>query len=151
MFKAKNAEKFLDDLIPLTFAAIRSKLGNVNFERAEDPGLTFQMSLDGAKSKGGRLLTVEEATEYLVGVALFPKEDQWVAVHNDEGEPEWIQMGDKYPTPGKCHKRDFGDAPTWGDDHEDRTWGKPTWQRILLWKVDENQEELESVQKRVDD
>jgi len=109
---------------------------NVLYERVEDPGLTHEMSVTLAKEKGGRLCTNEEIIAFLLGTSLLPKEDQWVATLSGEGKRDWVQIGNKYHTPGLEHVKKW-DYPTWGDKLDDITHGKPTWQRILVWKMEE--------------
>lgn len=134
-FNAKKATKFFEELAPLTYAGLRAEL-NVSHERVEAPGLTHKMSVELAKEKGGRLLTNDEIQIFLMETSLLPKEDQWVATFTKDGEPDWVQVGDKYWKAGLCHLERFGCAPCWGDNLEDKTHGTPTWQRILVWKKD---------------
>ena len=46
---------------------------------------------------GGRLLTLNEARNYIKGKSLYPGEDQWAALY----DRDWIQVGDTRHFPGK--------------------------------------------------
>lgn len=128
--------KFLEDLAALAFEALRDET-DILRERQPDPGLTWDASFKLAQQKGGRLCTVEEALAYIQKAPVLPGEDQWCAVEGKDGVREWIQIGDKYHTPGLQHVSNWG-APTWGDNLDDRSFGKPVWQRILLYKLNDD-------------
>ena len=82
------------------------------------------------QSKGGRLLTLDEARALMGGSPLYPGEDQWCAVQGRD----WVQVGSKHHQPGKSHVRDCGSYPPWGDDAANKTYGKPTWNLVALYK-----------------
>lgn len=104
----------------------------------EDPGLTYAGAAALAKERGGRLCTNEEVIAFLMGNSLMPKEDQWVATVQKDGKTrDWVQIGDKYHTPGTQHRVKWGVYPVWGDDVENDTFGKIVWNRIVMWKKDE--------------
>ena len=66
------------------------------------PGKSYnwQESEEYAESKGGRLLTLQEARDYINSVhngkPLYSKEDQWTAVVDQNGQKDWIQLGDRH-------------------------------------------------------
>jgi len=82
--------------------------------------MTWDSSDKYAKSKGGRLATFNELLDYIRqkgGLALVPKEDQWVAVTDgyDGAKRDWEQIGNPgFHTPGKSHIQYYG-YPGWGD------------------------------------
>jgi len=83
----------------------------------ETGGLTWDECRDYAKSKGGKLPTKKELIEWMKGIPLTPKEDQWVAV----AEKTWIQIGNT------CHRtgEDYTNTilpgyPDWSSIHEYR-------------------------------
>lgn len=58
--------------------------------------LTWKASEDFAKKMGGRLMTLREAQSFVkTHRPIFPKEDQWAAVLCENGEADWVQLGDK--------------------------------------------------------
>eukprot|EP00435_Cladocopium_sp_Y103_P003511 s2274_g1.t1 len=62
--------------------------------------LTWKASEDFAKKMGGRLMTLREAQSFVkTRGPIFPKEDQWAAVLCENGEADWVQLGDK------CHEQ----------------------------------------------
>merc|ERR1712118_11375 len=111
-FNQKNVLKFLDELAPLAYKALRADL-HICHEKHEEPGLTHAMSVELAKEKGGRLCTAEEIVEFIMGGVIYPKEDQLVACFDKNGEKEWIQVGNKWHKPGKQHVAQFGSYPVW--------------------------------------
>ena len=71
-----------------------------------------------AESKGGRLLALEEAREFIKNVykdEILVKGDFWVAVYGKFGEKDWMSIGDpSWNYPGKSHNLDYG-LTAWGD------------------------------------
>ena len=78
----------------------------------------------------GRLLTLEEARQFINGRALYPGEDQWCAIQGRD----WVQVGDKHHHPGKSHVKDCGGYPPWGDDPNNQTYGSPSWNYVALYQ-----------------
>jgi len=150
-FSKTHFIKFLDELAPLVFEAIRDEeFPNVKLQKHEAPGLTWDASKIEAESKNGRLLTQEEALKFVMGspivtvngVALVgqEKEHQWCAIEGKDNTRDWIFIGSSPMfEPGKLHLPSFG-KPTWGDDVNDKTHGAIFWNRILLYTVDETKQ-----------
>ena len=45
-----------------------------------------------------------------------------------------MQVGDRHHHPGKSHIRECGGYPPWGDDANNRTYGEPSWNYVVLYK-----------------
>jgi len=58
---------------------------------------------------------------------MFPGEDQWAAVVNDEGGKDWVQIGDLHHKVGQSHRK--WHYPEWGSKK-----GNFVWRHVLLWK-----------------
>merc|ERR1719188_991348 len=94
------------------------------------PRLTHADSEACARKMNGRLLTLEEAREFMRGRgALYPGEDQWCAVQGRD----WVQVGNRHHHPGKSHNLDCGHYPPWGDDASNKTYGDATWNYVVLY------------------
>ena len=85
--------------------------------------MSYEDSKNYAESKGGRLLTLDEAREFMNGSALYPGEDQWAAIQ----DRDWVEIGDSAHSPGKSHVKDFHHYPPWGDNPNDKTYGDSKW------------------------
>ncbi|KAK7247690.1 hypothetical protein SO694_00124043 [Aureococcus anophagefferens] len=92
-------------------------------------GLTYAASEAHAVARGGRLLTLAEARQHMGGKALCPGDDQWCAVAGRD----WVQIGDRHHHPGKSHVVDCHHYPPWGDDANNATYGRPTWNAYALY------------------
>lgn len=92
-------------------------------------GLTYTASEAHARARGGRLLTLAEARQHMGGKALCPGDDQWCAVAGRD----WVQIGDRHHHPGKSHVADCKHYPPWGDDANNTTYGRPTWNAYALY------------------
>lgn len=108
-------------------SAVGAADGNINACKP-GPRLTWRDSENYAKEKGGRLLSLEEAREYMKGSPLYPGEDQWCAVRGRD----WVQVGDRHHHAGKSHNQECGGYPPWGDDANNRTYGSPSWNYVVL-------------------
>lgn len=93
--------------------------------------MTWAASERFAAERSGRLLSVEEAKSFLQkrGSALYPGDDQWVAVIRQDGGKDWVQVGDKHHPVGKSHVDEGSGYPWWGDDSS----GNPPFSRSVLW------------------
>ena len=91
--------------------------------------LTYAASEAHARARGGRLLTLAEARAHMGGRPLFPGDDQWCAVAGRD----WVQVGSRYHHAGKSHMQEWGVYPPWGDDANDTTYGRPTWNVYALY------------------
>lgn len=93
--------------------------------------MTWAASEMFAAERNGRLLAVEEAKSFLRkrGSALYPGEDQWVAVIRQDGGKDWVQVGDKHHPVGKSHVDEGSGYPWWGDDSS----VNPPFTRSVLW------------------
>jgi len=95
--------------------------------------LSWKASEDFAKRMGGRLMTLREAQAFVKKKGpLFPKEDEWAAVMCDNGEHEWVQLGDK------SHEQ----GATRGEVSEEVT------TQAVLWLPDEDEAPAEMEEKR---
>ena len=105
--------------------------------------LTWAASEKFASEKKGRLLTVEEAKSFLKkrGSAIYPGEDQWVAVIRKDGGKDWVQVGDKHHPVGKSHVDEGSGYPKWGDDSS----GNPPFSRSVMWLPTANPASFTSV------
>ena len=92
-------------------------------------GLTYAASEKHARARGGRLPTLAEARRRMGGKALCPGDDQWCAVAGRD----WVQIGDRHHHPGKSHVADCHQYPPWGDDANNTTYGRPTWNAYALY------------------
>lgn len=71
-----------------------------------------------ASKLGARLLTLSEAKAMLKfqrNKCLFPDCDQWAAVINN-GERDWVYVGNLSFKPGSSYRELYGKYPDWGDD-----------------------------------
>ncbi|CAK9017699.1 unnamed protein product [Durusdinium trenchii] len=94
--------------------------------------MTWAASEDYASIRKGRLLTLEEARQFLKkrgDFALYPGEDQWVACVRADGVRDWVQLGNKIHHLGKSHVDECGGYPRWGDDSS----GKPPFACSVMW------------------
>lgn len=126
--------KFLDELTPLVWEALREET-TMRHELQDEPGMTWEMANDLAKTKGGRLCTVKEAQKYLMGVPLVVDEPHWCATTDADGKQKWIQVGSKFSETGSVIDNK-GDPDFWGNNLEDPTLLEFKWNRILLWEID---------------
>ncbi|CAK9000769.1 Hypothetical protein SCF082_LOCUS6638 [Durusdinium trenchii] len=93
--------------------------------------MTWKASEELVKKMGGRLLTLGEARSFVKKKgALFPAEDQWAAVMCENGERDWVQVGDKSHEQGTS-QLELGEYPSWGDD------GSKEWTQAILWVPEE--------------
>ena len=78
------------------------------------PKMSYEDSEAFIRMKGGRMLTLEEARDYLNSLNQPPchGEDQWAAVSGRD----WVQIGDTAHQPGKSHLQALGQYPVWGDN-----------------------------------
>jgi hypothetical protein len=94
------------------------------------PRLTYADSEAYARKMDGRLLTLDEAREFMKARGpLYPGEDQWCAVQGRD----WMQVGNRHHHPGKSHNLDCGHYPPWGDDANNKTYGDATWNYVVLY------------------
>ena len=63
------------------------------------------------------------------GKARCPGGAQWCAVAGRD----WVQIGDRHHHPGKSHVADCHQYPPWGDDANNTTYGRPTWNAYALY------------------
>ena len=91
--------------------------------------LTYAASEAHARARGGRLLTLAEARAHMGGRPLFPGDDQWCAVAGRD----WVQIGSRHHHAGKSHMQQCGGYPPWGDDANNTTYGRPTWNVYALY------------------
>ncbi|CAE7693784.1 unnamed protein product, partial [Symbiodinium pilosum] len=91
---------------------------------------TWRAAKSWSESKGGRLLDTEEPRAFLQGHgAIYPGEDQWVAVTREGVERDWVQVGNSIHKVGKSHVDECGGYPAWGDDAS----GNPPHSRAVVW------------------
>ena len=72
-----------------------------HFDYVGKSGITWTVSSDYAKAKGGRLATLAEVRTYMNGKPLVSGYPQWVAVTEGYGYygVDWVQVGNvSYPT-----------------------------------------------------
>ena len=101
--------------------------GSVTLERVG--ALTYAASEAHARARGGRLLTLTEARAHMGGRPLCPGDDQWCAVAGRD----WVQIGSRHHHAGKSHMQQCGGYPPWGDDANNMTYGRPTWNVYALY------------------
>jgi len=126
--------KFLDELTPLAWDALREET-NMRHERQPEPGLTWDMANDFAKAKGGRLCTVKEVQQYLMGAPLLIDQIQLCACTDEDGNKKWMQVGNKLIPTGKTwdHR---SDPDFWGNNLEAKENTDFKWLQYVIWFVD---------------
>jgi len=132
--------KFLDDLTPLVWEALREETG-IQHERQEP--MTWKMANELAKTKGGRLCSEKEAEKYLMGAPLFNGEVHVCAVTGEDGKQKWIHVGNKFFKTGEIIENE-ADPKFWGNDLESVHNGHFKWNEILLWTLDSDELDLQS-------
>lgn len=66
--------------------------------------MNYEDSKKFVNNSGGEMLTLKEAQKLLEETGcMFPGEDQWAAVIGDNGEKDWVQIGNRHHTPGQSH------------------------------------------------
>ena len=90
--------------------------GSINHFKCKQR-LSYRISEDIVRSLGGRLLTIQEAKEFVNGQALYPGLYQWCAVKNPEGLQgnDYIQVGNLKDEPGVGYHEKYGNYPEWAD------------------------------------
>jgi len=126
--------KFLDELTPLAWEALREETG-IHHERQKEPGMTWEMAKELAKNKGGRLCTEAEAEKYLMGAPLLVNDVQLCAITDKNGKQKWMQVGNKLFKTGKAIEN-TSDPYFWGNNLEAVEVKYYRWNQILLWTVD---------------
>jgi len=126
--------KFLDELTPLVWEALREETG-IQHERQKQPGMTWKMAKKLAKNKGGRLCTEAEALVYLMDAPLLLHETQFCAITDESGKQKWVQVGNKNFETGHIIDND-SDPYFWGNNLEAIEIEFYQWNQILLWTAD---------------
>lgn len=134
--------KFLDELTPLAWDALREET-NMRHERQPEPGMTWAMANDFAKAKGGRLCTVKEVQQYMMGAPLLVDQVQWCACTDEDGSQKWIQVGNKFYPTGKIMDHQ-SDPNFWGNNLENKINTDFKWLQYVIWFVDSVETETSS-------
>lgn len=102
----------------------------VKWDRLEE-SLPWSKAEQHATSKGGRLLSFEEAKKFLRKHGpIYPGENHWAAVGKQKDRKrDFVQIGDQSHSAGKSQVRDFKQFPWWGDSDS----GKIPWMNVVLW------------------
>jgi len=122
--------KFLDELTPLVWEALREETG-IHHERQEEP-MTWDMAKELAENKGGRLCTVKEAEKYLMGAPLFCNEIHVCAVVDENGKQKWIHVGNQMFKTGLVVEHE-SNPKFWGNDLKALLNEEFQWNKMLLW------------------
>lgn len=102
----------------------------VKWDRLEE-SLPWSKAEQHATSKGGRLLSFEEAKKFLRKHGpIYPGENHWAAVGKQKDRKrDFVQIEDQNHSAGKSQVRDFKQFPWWGDSAS----GKIPWMNVVLW------------------
>jgi hypothetical protein len=96
-------------------------------------GISFNDSNAYAVSREGRLATWPEALVYIKSgnrlSPLLPGQNQWVAIRNNAGGADWMQVGDSISPGTLLSASDYGASSSWVNFSNDGS----TWHNYVLW------------------